>query len=824
MNKDNKNVYIKNMEAVDIFKYCNGEKDFINATYSGCVPYSLELIKLEQVGLKSRNYKGYGKRISDDIINVKFNVGYRTEDTKTSFEELREQLYSKGFRYNNIDYVMYKRSGAKARIGNCLFINKKLYDEMISWSKMYLKLPEDKEIDCVSLGAYSSLVSSAIESIIEIDPDNILIIEDVESKFTTTAKEVKTGEDGFLHSYLNESAKISSCFTDGSSLLDSSYFANDYKDKSMMLLRNHMFKSASFNTNIQKFLKDHFKENYESAEVTDIFGNKILAKNIKMICTPNSLKAFKFSKFVGSGTEAEMFEYWKEAVKQDSCIFGICKHEKQTKHMHNEVPYQQMSYQMLNSLPINKEDIKNLCKFELEYIEQLKNNDDTFIKYLLKEANEMNSNEMMANVAKKNKSFINTTIFKNFRSKTVSNYINKLKKGKIKLQGDYCVMISNPYEYLQASLGLYIENDSELILQDNEVYTSLFSDGEELVMFRNPHTSPANVYLAKNKYDEVFTKYFNFSKNIIVVNCIKCEVAEILSGADWDSDSSVVFNDPTLVAAAKKCFRKYNVCLNKISSNKNVYKLNNKEMAAIDNLLSKSKHIIGSVVNVGQLAMSEYWDRINNNIEEGTAQLLEIIDVVTILSTVAIDSAKKSYDLDMSKEIKHIKKNPLFSKNKPNFWQYVSQDTKIKDKIKSFDTPMDMLAEVLDKNTSRAKTVKSIDIKELLASANRTKCNKVQMNKVLDEMTALNTYIEQLQTNITVDNKEEIYLLIEDAILEEFQLLKKRKITSETMYTLICLSVGEGYAKKVTVAGNIQKLLLNMLYKAHEELFLNSFI
>lgn len=822
MNKDNKNVYIKNMEAVDIFKYCNGEKDFINASYSGCVPYSLELIKLEQVGLKSRNYKGYGKRISDDIINVKFNVGYRTEDTKTSFEELREQLYSKGFAYNNIDYVMYKRSGAKSRIGNCLFINKKLYNKMINWSRMNIEFPGDAGLDVVGLGAYSSLVSSAIEATIKINPDNILIIEDVESKFTTTAKEVRKGEDGFLHSYLNESAEISSCFTDGSSMLDCSFFVNDYKDKSMMLLRNHMFKSASFDTNIQKFMKDHFKDEYETATVTDMFGNKILAKDIKMICTPNSLKALKFSNFIGTGTDAEMFDYWKKAVKADGTVFGICKHEKQTKHIFNGLPYQQMSYQMLNSLPVNRDDIKDLCAWELSYVEQLKNDDDTFIEYLLKEANEMNSNQMMAEVAKKNKAFINTTIFKNFRSRTVSNYIQKLKKGKVKLQGDYCVMVSNPYEYLQASVGVYNENN--LMLEDNEVYTSLFADDEELIMFRNPHTSPANIYLAKNKYDEVFTKYFNFSKNIIIVNCVRNEICDILSGADFDSDSSVVFNNPTLLAAAKKCFRKYHVCLNKISSNKNVYKLNNNEMALIDNKLAKSKNVIGEVVNLGQLAMSEYWNRINNNIEEGTAELLEIIDVVTVLSGVAIDNAKKSYNLDMSKEIKHIRKNPLFSKSRPNFWQYVSKDTKIKDKIKAYNTPMDMLAEVLDENTSRAKTIKSIDIKELLAPANRTKCNKVQLNKVLNEMTDLNTYIEQLQTNITADNKEETYILIEDAIEAEYQLLKKRKITSETMYTLICLSVGEGYAKKVNVAGNIQKLLLNMLYKAHKELFLNSFI
>lgn len=246
---------------------------------------------------------------------------------------------------------MYKRSGAKSRIGNCLFIKENLYKMMINWSRMYMVLPEDKPLDVVGLGAYSSLVTSA-------------------------------GADGYLESN-KKMTEIKSTFTDGSALLDSSLFTEAHAGKGMMLLRNHFFKSASFNTNIQKFFKDHFGSNYNTATVTDMFDNKILAKDVKMICTPNSLKAFKFSSIVG--TEKDMFNYWKDVVKADNCIFGVVKHEKISKHIFYGKLHQQMYYQMINSLPISKDELKDLTAFELQYVDKLKNDINELLFFLNKE-------------------------------------------------------------------------------------------------------------------------------------------------------------------------------------------------------------------------------------------------------------------------------------------------------------------------------------------------------------------------------------------------------------------------------------------------------
>lgn len=817
---ENKNVYVRNMEAVDIYKHMKDNKGMYS-DYTGMVAYSLELIKLQSVGFKVKQYKGYGKNISDDIINVKFGCGYKKDgEMILNANQLREELYVNGFKIYDEEYVMYKRSGAKSRIGNCLFIKKKLYNKMIKWSRMGIKFPKNKNLDVVGLGAYSSLVSSAIEDTITINPDSILIINDIESKFTIKAKEIKKGNDGFLHSYLNENAEITSCFTDGSCLIDESLFSGVHKGKSMMLLRNHMFKSAGFNTKIQKFYKEHFKEEYKTIEITDMFGNKIKAKDVRLICTPNSLKAFKFSEFVLDGTNKDMFKYWKEKVREDNNMFGICKHEKVTKHIFNNTNYNQMSYQMLNSLPITKDELKKLCSFELEYIDKLKNDTDTLIHYLNKEQNFMNKNEMMETIIERNNNFIYTNEFKDFKKQTINSYINKIKSGKIKIVSDYCTLISNPYEYLLSSIGSYNEND--LILNDNEVWTSLYKDNEDLVCFRNPHTSQSNVFLAKNTYNKVFNDYFNFTDNIIVVNSVKCEICDILSGCDWDSDTALVTNDSTLVECAKRCFRKYNVCLNKISSNKNKYQLNNQSMADIDNKLSESKNTIGEVVNLGQIAMSAYWNKVDIGDTKGLDELLEIIDVMTILSGVAIDNAKKSYNLDMKKEIEHIKKLSIMPAKKPLFWRYVSDAKNVAKKTVKFNTPMDILNEVIDENTKKANITETIKLSELLIPYSKRNSNRKQINTLINEVELLTANINCIMSTLagkTKKEKNEEYNKIEDLVYEEVLKIKNRKIKSNTMYSILML-ISEGDNK----TNGIKRTLLGMLYKAQPEIFINAFI
>jgi hypothetical protein len=858
---ENKSVYILSLDASDIYSHMYRGTS-IKHDYCGMIPFSLELIKLRQEGLKVKKIKQRDKEISNDIINVKFkqnvksgfelkrilnrkkkeneaNVDYikkldeliqliEKEEKHEKWREvstnsLRKNLYKDGFKLRQVDkntgeiketeYVVYKRSSAKSRTGQCLFIKKSLYKKMIKWSRMGLPFKEDMEIDLASLLAYESLVGSSLEDTVEIDPNKILMVTDVDSKFNRICNVVRKGNEGFLDSF-TEDVTVSNSLFDGESLLESKYFEDGI---AMKLLRNHMFKSAAFNCNIQKFLKDNCPTgvDYNEWKLKDMFGNQLFAKDIDLICTPSSLKALKFSNVIG--TDKDMWDYWKQKVSDDGNLFGVCKHDKQSKFGEDENGdiLQQTSYQMINCLPMTSSDVKELTKTEIKYIERLKNDDEFFIDKVRDTAAMVNGNEMLSELYKHNKKFINTKTFRSFRKDFIWHNVSYSKRGKIKLHGDYCVMLGNPMEFLNHAIGVFHLNKNNLSLKDNEIYTTLFEFDKEYIGFRNPNTSPSNVLLVKNKQVKEIEDYFNLTDNIVCVNAVHFPIQDILSGCDYDSDTVLLFNDPKMLELGKRCFGEYYVCINDVEGQKKKYKLNKHDMYEIDNQLSTSQRNIGKVVNLGQFCMSVYWDLLNNGESgEHVDELLKKVDVMTVLSGIAIDMAKKFYEIDINKEIENVSKNVVLKerKRKPQFWKYVSQSKTIKNRIVHYDCPMDYLIDELEL-IEQAERKGNINFDKLLVKKNEKKANRKQMDKILSKVTEADNFIKK--EIIECGENDEKLIRIEDVLKECTEYIKKLKIKEDTMYVIL---------KNITETNSkIMMRLLKALYESHKDVFLNAF-
>ena len=858
----NQNVYILSLEASDIYSHMFRKLD-LKFNYCGMIPYSLELLKLKEAGLNIKT-TNTGKQISRDIINVKFNrkvddaktiikntkkkiekvsqkseqIGYvqkleqflsLAEENKDNWEqiisntELRKMFYTNGFtlsfvdkktgEVSEIDYVVYKRSSSKSRVGQCLFIRKDLYKTMVEWSRMYLPFVEGMEIeDYPSFLAYESLVLSAIEYTIKINPDNILIVDDIISKFKQVCNVIKKDDNSGLLECFEEEAEIESNLFDGQALLDSSYYP---KGKGMLLLRNHFFKAAAFNCDIQKFLRDHCPSDvsYEEWKLTDMFGNKIFAKDVHMIISSSCLKALKFSEIIG--TKKDMWHYWKQIVTNDGCVFGVCKTEGESKRNFANQVLQQMSYQMINSLPASEDDIRNLAEFELSYIDKLKNDDLVFMDYIGKTANAVNCNNMMIDLFNRNHNIVNTILFRNFRKKEINDYINYVKSGKIRISGDYCVMVGNPLEMLYHAIGQLDINDIkdyQQPLKGNEVYTKLFKDNQELAGFRNPHTSPSNVLLARNKYCKDIDRYFNLTKNIVVVNAIDFPLQQTLSGCDYDSDVVLLSDNPKLLELAKICNSKYKICVNGLLAEKAKYMFNNHDMAVVDNKLSKSQRLIGEITNTAQHLMSLYWHRLSNN--ENADDILRKINILTVLSGISIDLAKKLYDID---DIKKELANNRIAGDKPLFFEYVGQNKNIKNKVTKYNCPMDFLQEII--RPANAKRRFNIDINDLLIKHSLRNANRKQKNGIFQLTIEIGEKLKDLyDTRRRADDndKKEIDRQIDDVISLYKQKIKTRykKVKADTMYALILLIVNEG---------KYPLRQLNVLYQVYPEIFLNAF-
>ncbi|EOR27387.1 hypothetical protein A500_04571 [Clostridium sartagoforme AAU1] len=695
-------IKIINIEGADLLRN-KIEGKYINLKYEAVFANS----KLKDKISKDLSIKDFS---TNDIINLKFNmpvtkideskyVKYKDyiKDNKISAENIRKILYKDGFElkfdkertikgskkegtkvitdYENRKYILknrdgeilqeeemkpyeitYKfwfRSSAKAMVGECLFINKKIHDSIVKWQTMGIELPEDEEAMVVEIMAYMSLTASTIQDYITINPNEILVIDDLKSRRLTNCAKVIVNEKNQCD-VIYENDYVENTLFDGQALLDDSLFGES--EAGMKLLRHHFFKACGFRTNIKLFMQNYCKGNgldYETETLKDRYGNYIKVKNIKMITTENAMKWEKFFK-----DKSEGFKSWKKAVDEDNNLFGVCKEDHESKFKDK----QRMSYQMLNTLPVNKEELTDIARYSIDYINKLKNKDNkAFIEHLRENVNIINENEMMIDLYERNKEFAKTELFKDFKSSTIYKLKKNLRKGKVLVNAENLTIVGNPYLMLLHSVKEVEVEDGYVTMEDKtlpksenfiSVYTKRFEDEEKLVGFRNPHNSPNNIAYFKNNRSELFEKYFNFSKNIMAINCIDTEIQDLANGCDFDSDFMFTTNDENIVKVViKKVFRKesYACIVNKIPQSKNKYINTLENKAIIDNKLAKGKYDTGTSSNQAQISMSLF---ANSGYKD--KELLKSVIILSVLAQVSIDNAKRQYEVELNKEINRL--------------------------------------------------------------------------------------------------------------------------------------------------------------------------
>lgn len=659
----------------------------------------------------SEKDKEYNKRMRNaEIIEERIELEKELKKSKSAIiKENKDEITTVTKHYS-----LMKRTTAQARVGNeyylCdgivkdgKFIGNKMFNENREWFSCGLwdiyveaqkKLGNETKLDVSGFMAYCSMVDSGCEKYLTINPRKILVLPEVEAIIKMDkVKAVGLDENGWLKSFLQENGTTVNALHDGQALLDNKFFE---EGQSMQLLRNHFFKSAGFNTNIQQFYKDYCNKNkldYDTFTVKDVFGKDVLVKDIEMITNVDSLKIYKvFGKenslvrqiagekfgYERPMTDYDVFDYWCKCIEEDGNRMGVVKHEKVSKFIDEELDtaIQKMAYQMVNTFPeVSEDEMIKILEREIKFVEKLKNNDEVFIKYLKDNSNFSNKYQDLIDEVERNIDFIHTRPFATKRSKIISNYVNDLKKARFKQTGDNLVLVGNPMEQLLLSVKeLPIKetnNKFKVVLDDTYksvfgeskdcnkalCYTKQFEDGCKFTGFRSPHSGASNIGLFDNVQVDEIDNYFNFSKNIIAVDLTKVPVQDILNGSDQDSDFILAVKDElTRKIAERKIGKNYTVknILEPVSTG---YKFTNEDIARLDYTLAKSQLNIGRTANLAQISVSQlnhYEWLIKNCTDEKELtilkrkynDLMEINDILNIMEGMAIDSSKRLYSED----------------------------------------------------------------------------------------------------------------------------------------------------------------------------------
>lgn len=773
----------------------------------------------------------------------------KAEENKDKYVEksrndLRILFYTEGVSityktYNNrgkiikeetIHYKMLYRTPGKAKKGTCMFINEVLYDKAHEFLYMGIELPK-KNSPIVEIGAYASLITSSIIGKVQIKPEQMLIVKDVPTNMTTSAILVKTNDKKQCITERVDSYNLTGEAFDGQALIDYSLFPE--WGNGFILLRHHMTKCAAFNTNIIGFLKDQYGDEYETATVKDMFGRDVKVKDIRFITTNNAIKWLKFGVSI---------DYWFEWVKKNDCMFGIVK----TCHESKLGDVQRMSYQMTNSL--NIDTMPSVVEKSVTYIENLKsNNEQYFLDYLKQNINFSNDYEVLLALVEHNPEFVRSEYYRDRKRRIIDAYVLDFKGGRTVQNADNLTIVGSPYAMLLHSIGKDPRKDPTFKLESDSIqcWCSKFRDNEYLAEFRSPFNSRNNLGYIHNCYHEYWDKYFKLGNLCLAINTMDTDWQPRNNGADQDSDSCYTTNQPDIVAHAKYCYQNYPTVVNEIQPEKNIYDLSLENYAKIDNNLTACQSAIGQSSNLAQIALTYTYNFNNTKYDD-------YVCILAVLAQVAIDNAKRKFDVELDKEINRIKNELDIDINGlPSFWLITKKDkrkaksdkerkerqnankNKIKAKLnKNLVCPMNYLYDLklkYERDNQSTLPMSYFFIKHELNEHHR-KSKKVEELIQNYSFKLHNYYVNNDGVNWIEDNDDNILVRTDfDQLIEDIRLVYISKNYLGLMSWLInrafCIGIG-AKSKSDTMNSNLDKnksLLMKVLYEVNKDAFLACF-
>lgn len=726
-----------------------------------------------------------------------------------SKKELREELYKNGFNCNGNHYVRLKRTSGSSRVGKCLFVEESLYPEIHEWEMCSLEISDGDEVDLAALEAYISLPTSSAIDILDIDPKSILVIPDYDSVFMEESVVVGADKNRRI-TVSEENTEISNSIFDGQSLIDVSIMG-EYKGYGMVLLRNRFFKSCCFNTNIQKwFLDKNIKDLSQLHPDYITLADKI--EDVKLITTPNSIKYIKFAPIV----------QWLNNI--DS-TFSVIKHDKKTHFFDGRMV--QCHYQLLNTLQLSKDDMHELLKPSLDYVNLLNTNTDV-LKYHVKcsilddvDGNIINvfkdKNELVYIMMNLSDDFFKTKYFYDFKKETCKAYLKNIKRGHILVDGNYSVLFGNPFEMLLHCIGQF---DGSSSIPHECVHTTRYPYGERILGCRSPHISTSNILVSTNVAHELIDTYFNLTPEIVCMNAINENVLERLSSADYDSDTMIVTNNKILIRTALKNYDIFKVPANRVPANKVKRTYTAIQKADLDYKTSENK--IGEIVNLSQELNTLMWDYVNKSKRPLTEcydeikELYHDICTLNVLSCIEIDKAKKEFDISSGTEIRVIKekwKKKTFDEKtiKPAFLGFIAQTKGYRDPKKKkycyHETSMDYLLREINRFRSQKSNVGDlIPFSQCFKfpDFNQNSVNKKQLSKIVKMCETTTSAINAVWSKDYYETSEKYLLTSQYKNNLAFD-IQNMKINPHTMSALIEYIDAKKYS-------HISKLLFYILF------------
>lgn len=585
--------------------------------------------------------------------------------------QIFESIVKNGFLLNGEKYIFLTASAGQIRTKRAVFIKESSYEKIKNKLMCGLTVEDINEQGGINPNkylAYLALSNSATEVWEDFDIDKSIVVDDFET--------MVEGEVDFIDEVTYEITRkkdnINIPHMDGCGIM---------LDGTTRMVRLPWVKGLLVQFPFDAFIKEKCPNG--ECIVTDIYGQKhnIIGEEIKYIFTKSQFKLYKY------------FHSWncyKERFKNNECEACYCNIEE------DFIPKSRINYQMLQTLSDMKDDeIEKLTKQSIEEIQSIGNDYQTTMRLL--GATDYNKNPSWFQEAL----MIYPELFRDpycreILKQTKQSLVKQAKGGRLRVNGKYLFLSPDLYAFCEwLFLG---EQNPKGLLEDGEVYTTEFKNGDELACLRSPHLY-REWPIKQNKRNEELDKWFGMTK-CIYTSCHDLITRYVM--ADVDGDKLLIIKDRLLTKIAKR-------------NMKGIVPLAYNLKKAKAELLSGESMYRGMALaytggNIGPISnnITKVW----NSGEIGEEQL-NVVKWLTYTNNQVIDYAKTLWLADPPKEVKNIIKS--YTKAKvPDFFIY-AKDKELHQVEQPNNSTMNRIAaSIPDSKLIFSKSISKFDYRMLM--------------------------------------------------------------------------------------------------------------
>ena len=590
-----------------------------------------------------------------------------------------DYLFKNGLKLNGKVYKRFSCSAGQARTKMVMFARVDILEELNR--RMDNGRDMNKELVASKYNAYKGLASSATRVV---RPPRFCVVPDIEVEKKLDCwyvTETDANENDILE---KRTVDIMSNLFDGQGLITPDFaweWAEDLEVDylpAQFCIRQNFIKGMLCTFDIVKFCKEKNNGNYI---INDIYGDKVDLREIDVILTESQ------------------FKLWDSFPNLDTYIKN-CKKNKLDWGVSLFTPKEDkdilfMNYQFLQTLNLDDEDIEELCSQFIDWISgvTVDNPDYTLLYSLGTNMSEGRVNNFLSHRNKEdywlkslliNRHVLNDEFFRRKIRDTLAVKINQACLGRIIVDGNFQVMVSDPYGLMEHVCGLEVKG----LLGEKEYYSGYWN--RKGINRVSASRSPLNYKSEHLVYDLKKTddteEWYKYCYTGVMLNIHGNETVHH-GGSDFDYDIIATSSNEVIIKGID--MTELPIYYEPPKSTKKV--LTEEDLFFADKFGFGS--IIGSITNKGSSAYA-----LMGNYEKDSDEYKELLTRVrmcTKLQSSQIDKTKigrevkgipkfwvnpvkyedfESYDEEYV--LKIDKQNELLLDKHPYFFIYLYEDTK----------------------------------------------------------------------------------------------------------------------------------------------------